>query len=189
MVDVSANTAKAFSSVGYKSVTPYKEIQSGRTTFFLRPAGIGTVQSLAEESESLGKGNYYTVLALAGESNPSVLIYQDKFEQPSAGKAKLRIIHASLLGGKVDVYLQGKSEPIIKGSIFKKISDYAEIEAGNHQLEIRPEGEQAILLSVPAQNYKPMGLYTLILTGRAKGTQEVEQVLIEDFPGMAAAEQ
>jgi hypothetical protein len=103
-VDVYADDNRVFDKLGFKDVTPYKELDGQRYAFNLYPAGAavaagatgsdrpdatrgtadrtpaprgtsGSAQrALASNSEGLDDGNYYTVFALPGEDGDAALL-------------------------------------------------------------------------------------------------------------------
>ncbi|MEJ7713370.1 MAG: DUF4397 domain-containing protein [Pyrinomonadaceae bacterium] len=193
--DFFAGDLKAFSNIAYKSVTPYSEVPASKHMFRLRLAGQDSAQPLVEETESLNKGTHYTAVALpsagtaiiARNDGTDLLFLVDKFAAPSAGKAKLRVVHAVPDLGELDIYLAGRSEAVLKGIGFGSAVDYAELDPSTAALEVRRAGENVTTLTVPQTTLAADKLYTVLIVGRTKGTANLEAVIIEDQLGSAPA--
>lgn len=187
-VDVFAENNKAFSNLSYKTTTPYQELSGERMTFRLRPAGMDTAQPLAENSEGLDDGDHYTVVALPGEgANAAALrILEDDLKAPSSGKARVRVIHASPDAGEIDVYVQGRDDKLFDGINFQSEAGYSDIDPVSGTLIVRPEGRSETLLTIPNVNLAAGKIYTVVVTGRARGGK-LEVITVEDQVGGAPA--
>ena len=186
-VDVFADDAKPFTNVAYKAATPYAEVSGERHAFRVRPAGKDADQPLAENSEGLADGRHYTVVAEAGADNkPAVYIYGDDLTLPAAGKARVRVIHASPYAGDVNVYVNGRYDKLFGGLNAMKASDYSNIDLVAGAVEVRPAGQDRAVLTVPNAKFEAGKTYTVVVTGRAKGAPKLEAVVVEDRLGGAA---
>jgi hypothetical protein len=187
-VDVFAGDTKAFSHVAYKTVTPYKEVPDDRQTFRLRPAGQESAAPLVENSEGFSAGKHYTVIALpAADGKPNLRFVNDALTPPAAGKAKVRVIHAAADAGEVDVYARGRENALFGGVNALSETNYAEIDPMTTTLEVRPAGQQKAVLTLPNAKFEAGKIYTIIVTGKAKGTPKLEAIVVEDQIGGAAA--
>src|SRR5262245_39067813 len=107
VADVFAGDQVAFNQLGYRMLTPYRELRAERTAFRLRPAGKDRAEPLAEQAEGLGAGKHYTVVVLPADNNKpaAIRVLSDDLVPPSEGKAKVRVVNASPDAGKVEVFL------------------------------------------------------------------------------------
>lgn len=180
-VDVFADDAKVFSGIAYKTTSPYKEVSGERHTFRIRPAGQDTAQPLAENSEGLSDGEHYTVVAWAGsDGKPALYIVDDDLVPPSSGKAKLRIIHASADAGEVDVYAKEGNKKLFGGVNALKATSYSEFDPMSGTIEVRPEGKNNAVLTIPNAKFDAGDTYTIVVVGKAKGTPKLEAMIVED---------
>ena len=178
-VDVFADDQKVFSDVSFNKVTPYKEISGERHTFRLRAAGKDNDTPLAENSEGLGDGRHYTVVAEAGADNkPTLYVYTDDLVPPPAGKASVRVINAS--DAEVDVYAREKNDRLFSGVNALKETSYSNVDPVAGALEVRAAGQTNALVAVPAARLEAGRLYTVLITGRAQGAPKVAATVIED---------
>lgn len=181
--DIFADNTKAFPGVAYKTVTPYRELSDDRHDFRLRPAGHDAAPPLAEQSENFSGGKHYTVIALPTDATAkevTLKIVADNLVPPPAGKAKVRVIQASPDAGEIDIYAKGQERALFSRLDFKSEAGYAEIDPMSVTLEVRPEGKKDSLLTVPGVRFEVGKIYTLIVTGRTKGTPKLEAIKVED---------
>jgi len=180
--DVFADETKTFEGVSYKSVTPYKEVSEERHNFRVAMAGNKSAQPLAENSENLSKGYHYTAVVLPGEKDeaPTLQIISDDITPPSVGKAKVRVIHASPDAGEIDLHATGKDRALFDGLNFQTTASYTEVDPMIVTLEVRPEGRKTALLMVPNAKFEAGKIYTIIVTGKAKGSPNIEATIVED---------
>jgi len=181
--DVFADNTKAFPGVAYKTVTPYQELSDNRHDFRLRPSGQDTAPPLAENSENFSGGKHYTILALPTDATAkevTLKVVTDNLVPPSADKARVRVIQASPDAGEVNVYPKGKDRALFSGVNFNSETSYSEVDPMSATLEVRPEGKRDVLLTVPNVTFEVGKIYTIISTGRAKGTPKLEAIKVED---------
>lgn len=180
-LDTFVGDAKEFANVAYKAVTPYKEVPGVQERFVIRPAGQDGAQPFAQYTEGISGGDHYTAIALpAPDGKATLRVVADKLTPPPSGKASVRIVNASPDAGEVDVFVKGKGEELFDGVNPETVTDYSEIDPMTGTLEVRPEGKKNVLLTVPAVTFEPGHLYTIILTGKAKGAPKLEAVKIDD---------
>jgi hypothetical protein len=157
---------KVFSSVGYKTVTPYVEIPAERDEFKLQSAGDGQSKAFAKRKEGLGSGERYTVTAEDKKTNEYILdALKDDLSKPAAGKTKVRVINASIGVGKVDIiYPDG----ILFGGVDQNsATSYKEISPSTGPLEIRQNDKHIDALRLPNFTLDRDKLYTLVIVGGA----------------------
>jgi len=188
-VDLFADDQKAFDSVSYKKVTPYKEFPDKlRLTFKIRTAGQDTSQPLAENSEMIHSGSHYTVVAFPDSNGqPALTVVNDDLRPPDSHKAKVRFINASPDAGEVDVYSRAGKDAIFDGVNFRSEAGYREVDPMKTTLEVRPEGKKNVLLAIPDTSLEAGKIYTIVLAGRAKGGPKLEAITIEDEFGSPTA--
>ena len=183
-VDVFADDTKVFTGIAYKTTSPYKEVSGERHTFRIRPKGQDTAQPLAENSEGLSDGKHYTVIAMAdANGKPTLYVYDDDLVPPSSGKAKVRVIHASADAGEVGVYAKEGNKKLFGGVNALSETSYSEFDPMSGTLEVRPQGKNNAVLTIPNAKFQAGNTYTVVVTGKAKGTPKLEAMIIEDKLG------
>src|SRR5262245_25289283 len=190
-VDAFIGDTKEFDNVAYKSVTPYKETPDVQKQFTIRPAGQDSAPPLAQYTEGISGGDHYTAIAMpAPDGQPKLRVVADKLTPPSSGKASVRVINASPDAGELDVFVKGKEGELFGGVNPDTVTSYKEIDQMTGALEVRPQGKPNVLLTVPGFKVEPGHLYTVIVTGKAKGGPKLEAVKIDDhLEGAAGAMQ
>jgi hypothetical protein len=180
-VDVFADDQKAFDSVSFKKVTPYKELSNARHTFRVRMTGTDSDQPIAENSEGLAGGKHYTILIMPGTNDKTtVTVINDNITAPTSDKAEVRVIHAAPDTGEVDVVDKSANKKLFSGVNFERETSYTSIEPTKTTLEVRPQGQDNAVLRIPEANFEKGKYYTIVVTGQAKGTPKLEALMIED---------
>ena len=180
-VDVFADDQKTFEAVSFKSVTPYKEVSDTSHTFRVRPAGKDNEQPMAENSEGLAKGRHYTVLIMPGTNDKTtVSIVSDNIAAPPADKAQVRVIHASPDAGEVDIVDKSGNKKLFSGINFERETTYMAVDPMKTTLEVRQEGQDMSVLTVPNANFEKGKYYTIVVTGHSKGMPKLQALMIED---------
>ncbi len=180
-VDVFADDQKSFEAVSFKDVTPYKEISDVRHTFRVRQAGKDTEQPMAENSENLAAGRHYTILISPGTNDKTTIsIINDNIAAPPADKAQVRVIHASPDSGEVDIVDKSGNKTLFSGVNFERETTYMAVDPMKTTLEVRPEGQDRSVLTVPNANFEKGKYYTIVVTGHAKGMPQLQALMIED---------
>lgn len=180
-IDVFADDQKTFEAVSFKDVTPYKEISDTRHTFRVRQAGKDTEQPMAENSEGLVAGRHYTVLIMPGTNDKTtVSIINDNIAAPPADKAQVRVIHASPDSGEVDIVEKSGNKKLFSGINFEGETTYVAVDPIKTTLEVRPEGQDQSVLTVPNANFEMGKYYTIVVTGHSKGMPKLQALMIED---------
>jgi Domain of unknown function (DUF4397) len=184
-VDVFVADTKEFPKVIYKTVTPYKAVPDDREQFAIRPAGQETAQPFAQNREGIIGGNHYTAIAMPSTDGKATLrVVADKLTPPPPGKASVRVIHASPDAGEVDVFVKGEDNALFDGVNTQTVTNYNEVDPMTVTVEVRPQGEVNVLLMVPNVTFEPGHLYTMVVTGKAKGTPKLEVIKIDDKLGV-----
>lgn len=182
-VDLFVDNAKTFDNATYKRVSPYKEIPEGEHKYYLRQAGQDTAQPLAEGDERMSDvGAHYTVLAVPTSlvGRPDLKIIKDDYAAPADGKAKVRVIHAALGTGDVDVVANGVSEALFDNISFTDDEDYKAINPLDGTLEIRLEGKNIAVATLPDTIFEAGKLYTIFVVGSPTGAARVEAFVVTD---------
>jgi hypothetical protein len=179
--DVKDDQGNVITVVNYKQITPYKELHSEVQTLRLLPKGQLNARPLATNNELLRAGGHYTAIALPDQNGKAVLrVVKDNLTPPMANQVKVRVINAANDAGEIDVYAQGNNKALFKGVNFQTVTSYDEVVAKTATLEVRSEGQPKALLTVPNVNFAPLKIYTIVVTGKAKGTPKLEAMVVED---------
>lgn len=180
-VDVFAGDNRIFDGLAYRTVTAYQEIAARRYAIHLRPGGMNLADPLATNNERFTAGSYYTVFAVPGDGQAASLrVVQDQNVTPDAAKARLRIVHASRDAGEFDVYATGRPDALFDGVDFQSATNYVDVEPFTGSLELKPDRQSGVMLTIPDMRLDAGKSYTLIVVGRVRTDPKLDTVLVED---------
>lgn len=178
---------RAFTSVAYRSVTPYQELPTERRMFSVRTSG--QMQELDTNSEGLVNGRRYTVVAMMkADGGTTLRVAQDDLSAPATGRAKVRMIHAAPEAGELSLLPANRPKDAIFDDVdFKAATEFKEINPVTTGLVLKREDQKQPALQMNNLSLQPDRFYTIIISG-AKGS--LEPIRIEDQlsgPGAAQA--
>ena len=167
-----------FESVGFKSVSAYRALDGKRYAFALRPTGAPNAKPLSNNTEDVNDGGYYTAFAIPGDGDePRLRIVSDDLTQPASGHARLRVVHAGIDAGAVDVRAGAGADALFGAVDYHAVTPYRDVSAmkGAMQISIKDSGTAAATL--PDAHLEAGRYYTLVIVGRAP---QLDAFLIED---------
>jgi hypothetical protein len=91
---------------------------------------------------SIRRACMWTAITLTGGALTTLACSDGDVDGPG-GSAEVRLVHAAAGAPAVDVYLAGDPEPVVAGLSYGEASGFAELPAGELELEIRPAGAEA----------------------------------------------
>jgi hypothetical protein len=184
---------QAFADVSFKTVTPYREVPDGSHDFHLgknasmqagRDNDNTDKYGRVSESKSLSSGNYYTVVLRPDDSKnnfaPKLDVIKDDFGSPSKDKAQIRVINAAASAGKVDIYTRPKNDKLFGGVDVSSSPSYKDVDPGNVTLDVRPDGKNNALFTLPATMVDAGHYYTVVITGKGTNGRNLDAVIVED---------
>ncbi len=178
-----ADQRNLFDKVAYQSVTDYREIGDRRATFSLRDTGDGG--ELASNSQVMGDGLRYTLIASSDEKGGAILhVVRDELI-PAAGKAGIRILHAAAGLEDVDLAIVGENIPVFDRVRFGTEAALWDLEPTTVALEIRSYEGRAGLVRLPIMTLKAGRAYTIILAGVGPG--RLATITFDDAPAPTVA--
>ncbi len=121
--DLFAGDLLLFDGLGFKTVTPYRAVDGQRYAFALRPAGMAQAKPLSSNTEDLKDGDFYTAFAMPGDGHgPHLRVVSDHLDSPASGKARLRVVHAGIDAGKVDVRAAGATDALFDDVDYQSVT-------------------------------------------------------------------
>ena len=116
-------------SAGFGQSTDFASVPAGEQEASLAVPGVGTLKSDVD----LGEGGAYTIVAMPKGKSAELKLFADG--SPAAGKARLRIIHASAELGMPDAKLNGKT--VAHMLEFGEATSYWTVAPGMYELEVQ----------------------------------------------------
>ena len=185
-VYVNGEPVPALQNVPYTTVSSYLPLPAGTQQVTVYAAG-DTSSPVIDTPMDLTAGYAYTVAAvgLVADGSLTAQVYQDDLRAPSAGNAKLRVVHASPDAGPVDVVPRGGA-PLVEGLTFPDASPYAEVPAGTYTLDVNPAGTTDTVLTVPGAEVASGGVYSAFAIGTVYA-DSLDVLLVQDNAGTTAS--
>jgi hypothetical protein len=116
-------------SAGFGEATNFAFVPAGQQQASLAVSGVGTLKSDVD----LNAGGAYTIVAMPKGKSAELKLFADG--SPTAGKARLRLIHASAELGSPDAKLNGKT--VAHMLKYSAATPYWTVSPGTYELEIQ----------------------------------------------------
>ncbi len=175
----------ALTNVPFKAVSGYLKIPVGPHDIAIFPTGKTTNPAIELKNITLEKKNYTIgavgLLSGTGAQALKANVYVDDLTT-IAGKARVRVIHASPDAPAVDVGVKGgtPAEAVVKGITFPNATGYLELAPGSLPLEIRAAGASAAVFSFNTPSLAAGKVYTVFAVGRLGTAGEFGVVAVGD---------
>jgi Domain of unknown function (DUF4397) len=186
-VDVWVDGGKVLSDVAYTAVSDYLALAAG--TYNVQVVETGTTSpAFIDANLTFEAGKGYTIAATGKVSDstfgPVVLSNDDL--TPVAGKAKLRVFHASTAApASVDVALAPGGAVLVPGLAFNTATDYLELDPATYDLEIRAAGDSAAALTISPTVAAATNYTAIAMDGGDAGVQVIIAVDAAGIPDTA----
>jgi hypothetical protein len=161
------NTKKNSTPFYYAVASGYFSVTSVDTPYQIRSASVLVSTTNILSLNNLLKNNTrYTLFITGYLANSSVtsIFTTDTASTPSAGLGKVRFVNASIGSGGLDITANGTAA--FSNQVYKNVSGYIELPAGNYDFKVYPTGVTSTLLSdLPGITVQDGKLYTLYCKG------------------------
>jgi LPXTG-motif cell wall-anchored protein len=117
------------------------------------------------------------------EIKPTILA--DNLSAPAAGKAHVRVVHASPDAPAVDIKVKGGAA-LISNLVFPKDSGYLPVDAGSYDLTVNVAGTDTVALDLPGTTLEAGKIYDIFAVGLL-GDQTLTVKVTTPPPAAAAA--
>lgn len=179
-VDVCANGTVAFANAAFADATAYAAVPAGTYDVRVVAAGAGCGSAGVINAQlPLAGGTDTTVVAVNTLSNIEPLVLTDDNSAPTAGKAKVRFVHASPDAPTVDITLPDGTT-LFNDVSFKKDAGYIEVAGGTYTLQVRDQTGTTVVLSVGPVSFAGGQIYTVFAVGLAGGTPPLSALVTVD---------
>jgi hypothetical protein len=127
---------RVFPGVGYGVVSAYLPLPPGRYAVAMRGAGAPADQPPVLTTEvAVAAGAAYTVAGVGRHADLGLRVLTDDLSAPAAGRAKVRVVQASVRAPVLDV-AAADGPAIGIGVRFATTTDYREVEPGRWRLRL-----------------------------------------------------
>jgi hypothetical protein len=137
---VTGGATQRFPGVGYGTVSTYLSVPTGTYAVAMRAAGApATDPPVLTTNVTVEQGKAYTVAGVGKHADLGLKVIEDDLSLPPAGKAKLRVIQASVRAPVLTVAISGG--PVIADDIpFATTTDYLDVAPGHWTLKAQGTG-------------------------------------------------
>lgn len=183
-VDVLVNEAAVLEDVPFGVASGYLELLSG--TYSIAVAASSSGARVIEADVTLAPQADYTIAAVNQLASIEPLILEDDNAAPGAGNVKVRLVHAAVLAGAVDVYITPPGgdlagvTPTISGFEFKANSGYLEVPAGDYQVRITVAGTQQVAIDTGSLSLADGVVRSAFALDPAPSSDTFSALLLED---------
>ncbi|WP_410811008.1 DUF4397 domain-containing protein [Micromonospora sp. 067-2] len=131
---------KVFPGVGYGVVSDYLKLAPGRYAVAMREAGAPASDPPVLTTEvAVTSGDAYTVAGVGRHADLGLRVLNDDISAPDQGRAKVRVVQASVRTPVVDV--TAVDGPVIADGVqFATTTDYEQVDPGSWRLRLTGAG-------------------------------------------------
>lgn len=176
-VDVYVNGSKAISNLAFGEVSSTASLPAG--TYDVKVTAAGGTDAVISAKLPLEAGKHYTVVAEGKLANITAKVIEDNLVGLDAGKAQLRVVHASPDAPAVDVAVKG-GPVLVPNLAFPDASGYLAVDPMTVDVEIRAAGTKTVALSVPGLTLEAGKVYTVYAIGLLNGTPALKVLPVVD---------
>lgn len=159
-------------SVGYGALSPYQRLSPGTYTVAMRSPGASKKSPpILSTNVTVASGKAYTVAGVGDNAHISLRVLTDDLSRPSPGKARMRVVQASMVAPVVDVSTT-TGQSIAKNVAFPSTTPYAEVAAQQWTLQANPV-KAGVKTAAAAVQVKAGDIYTVLVLDRGKSAVQL----------------
>lgn len=176
-VDVLVDNTVVLRNVPYPTDSGFLAVPAGARNFKVNAAGTAT--TVIDVTPTLVAGRAYSAYATGFLASIGATLVEDNLTAPTAGNAKIRVVHASPDAPNVDIL--ANDNRVLSNVPFKAASDYLVVPAGTYTFKVNVAGTSttAVQATAPLVAGK---IYTAVAIGSlaATATNKLAIKLIAD---------
>ncbi len=165
-----AISQQVFKAVGYGVVSPYLALPAGGYTVAMRKQGSPPASApVLSTRVDVVAGDAYTVAGVGRFVDLGLTVIPDDLGAPASGKAKVRVIQASVKAPVLDI-TTNDGTVVAQHANFASATGYAQVAAGSWTLTLRPPAGTATSTSA---DLDAGAVYSLIVLDGSGGLTSV----------------
>jgi hypothetical protein len=134
---VGGGAPKVFPGVGYGTVSSYLSVPTGTYAVAMRPSGApASDPPVLTTDVTVAAGKAYLVAGVGNHANLGLKVITDDLSPPPSGKAKVRVLQASVRAPVLDLAVEG-GPTIASGVAFATTTDYLAVDPGRWTLRVQ----------------------------------------------------
>ncbi len=169
-VDVFVDGKAVLTNVAFTAISDYLMVPAGPHRVAVAPAGQGEGAAVINANPTVEGGKAYTIAAVGQVANIKAQVYNDNLAAPAAGKAHVRVIHASPDAPAVAVKVAG-GPTLIQSLAFPNASDYLPVDAATYNLQVTPAGAEQVVLDLSGTTLNAGTIYDVVALGQLANIQ------------------
>ncbi len=170
---VSGGAPKKFPAVGYGTVSSYLPLDVGTYSVAMRNVNAAeSTPPVLSTTVTVTAGGAYTVAGVGRFADLGLRVITDDLALPSPGKAKVRVVNASVRAPQLDVSVATTGATIATGAAFATTTEYREVNPGRWPLKLQPSGTTNA--TEVAANCAAGGVYSVLVLDGKNGGLTVE---------------
>jgi Domain of unknown function (DUF4397) len=164
-LDILINTQKINNlPFKYSHFSDYVPFNPG--TFRVKFTSVNNVSAFIDTALTFQQDKAYSIFVVDSLANIEVLVLKDSLVAPAAGQSRVRFINLSPDAPAVDVATTGSSATTLFSNVaFKGSTEFKDVPAGTHSLQVKTTGGGTVLLPVPNVDLTRGQFYTFVFRG------------------------
>jgi hypothetical protein len=143
-IDVLVDGQPIVQDLAFGAATEYFALPDGDHKIQVVPTGQTADAALIDSDLNVDAGDAYIFVAMNRLNDIEGKVFDVDLDDLDAGKARVRVIHASPDAGEVDISVTGGDE-WFGGVNFEDATDYKEVDAGTYSLDVKGEDDRVLL--------------------------------------------
>jgi uncharacterized protein DUF4397 len=165
----SSQKQQVFKGVGYGTVSPYLAVPVGTYAVSMRASGASaTSKALLTTDVTVTQGSAHTVAGVGRHAALGLKVFTDDLSSPLNGKAKVRIIQASVQQPLLDITLTD-GETVASNVAFATTTSYNTVSSGHFTLDVGAPGASGDAVTKLNVRLDPDSVYSLIILDGPNG--------------------
>jgi hypothetical protein len=159
--------------IGYGAVSGYLSLDPGTYAVALVPSGEprGSTPVLSGEIE-VATGSAATVAGIGPNAEIQTAVFEDDFEAPSDGTARVRVINASALADSIDASTADGTE-LASDAVLGDVGEYTDVPAGDTEFSLTSSSTD----DVASADLTAGSVHTMFVVDEADGALTVMPAL------------
>jgi len=160
---------QVFKGVGYGTVSKYLSVPVGTYAVSMRASGApASSKALLTTDVTVTKGSAHTVAGVGRHAALGLKVFTDDLSSPLNGKAKVRIIQASIKQPLLDITLTD-GETVASNVAFATTTSYNTVNSGHFTLDVGAPGASGGAVTKLGARLDPNSVYSLIILDGPNG--------------------
>ncbi len=164
-VDLYVDGALAVSGITFPDATDPLRLAAGERLLQVAPTGAGPDQAIAAATVELAAGRTSAVAAVGTTAAAQIVDYPIDLDPLADERARLRVVHASPDAGELEVAVTD-GDVLFPAVQYPDATDYAELDAGTYDLEVRAPGADVPALALPGTDLAAGVVHDIVVVGQ-----------------------